>query len=295
MQETAPLTPTARLLQSFVVAGLATVMVLVSAALSSLLYDRLPAYIDVILVVFVFPFVAMIGVLLLDAKVITPLVPNWLRRHDGRAADLPSLIGGAILAAAIAAIYPGMFVGQTYASMLVEGTAMDVTAAEAPPRAGFYRFRDSSLRTDLAGQRARKVPVRTNNITRYETRITYAAPIVSDRWSSSEPVTVWAITDDETPPWQAGTVGPLRGVRLVDERGHRMRAVRSIAEEHGVRLEKGTVLLELSESYESVRSRSSRRTWLVLGPLCLLVFVFVARNASYVLGPRYGNWAQPSD
>lgn len=282
--EDAPLTPAARRLQSLTVGAMATSMVLASAALSSLLFDRLPSYLDVILVVLVFPFASMIAVLIFDVKVLTPLVPNWLRRHDGKMADLPSLIFGAILAAAIASIFPGMFAGQTYAKLVVNGPAFDVTPHEAPRDAGFYRFRDSSLRADLSGSLARTVVVADGNFAEKETRVTYAAPIVADRWSVSEPVTIWAITDDEIPPWETGTLGPLQGLRLADERGHRTEAVRSIAAEHGLELDSKLVLLRLSDSYEEVRQKSGRRTWMMLGPLCILVFVFVSRNAWQVLG-----------
>lgn len=290
--EDAPLTPAARLLQSLTVGALASSMVLVSAALSSLLFDRLPSYLDVILVVFVFPFTSMIAVLMFDVKVLTPLVPNWLRRHDGHVADLPSLIGGAVLAGAIAAIFPGMFAGLTYAKLVVNGPAFDVTPHEASRDAGFYRFRDSSLRAELSGSLARTVVVADGNFAEKETRVTYAAPIVANRWSASEPVAIWAITDDEIPPWETDTVGLLRGVHLSDERGHRTDAVRSIAQEHGLDLGDTLVLLRLSDSYEVVRKTASRKTWMMLVPLCLLVFVFVSRNAWQVLGPEYGQWGK---
>ena len=251
-------------------------MVLGGAAASGITFDGLPMFLDVLLVMFVFPFVLLIGALLVDAKLITPCWPGWLKRRDGHEADTPGLLVGAVLAASIAAIYPGMFPARTYANLARWGPAYDVQPETAPRGAGYYSFRNSTLRVDLGGSRSRRVVRNHNDHTTYETVTNHAAPIVGSRWSAGDEVVAWAVSEGDVAPWREDTPTLLQGVHVSDERNHALRAVEMVAEEHGLTIARKPIMIELGESYDELLSRSRWRTWIVLAPLSLLVFAAVA-------------------
>ena len=245
----------------------------------------LPPYLDVIFVVFVLPFLLLIGILLFDAKVITPRFPSWLRKDNGREANLPAILMGALLAASIAAIYPGMYPARTYANFVLGGAAFDVEPEAARRSAACYGFRDASLRTDLAGRRTREVVLSDGNITRMELRVTHAAPIVGTGWTSREPVVAWAVGEQGLAPWLHGPPSILEGVRLSDVRSHALRAVERTAEKHGLELASKPILIEFGESYDTLLQESRRQVWIVLAPLCLLVFAGSGMKTWSVLRP----------
>ncbi len=280
-----PLSPSSRGLQAVVIGGLAAAMVIGAAALSGAVFDGLPKYVDVVLVLFVIPFVMLVATLVFYAKVLTPLWPGLLRKSDGHEADLPGLIVGAVLAASIAGIYPGMFPGRTYANLMVRGAEVDVLPQEADTGAAYYRFRDSELRPELSGSRFHTVIRRTNEVTRRIRQWTHAAAIVPSRWAPGDPVIAWAVTDGELPPRWGEMPRLLQGARPFDARDHALRAVRSIAAEHQVDVPRRPILVELGESYDDLLRRSRRRTWMALAPMSLLVFALVGARTWTVLAP----------
>ena len=285
MSETTPQSTRARAIQATVVATMAAVLVVTAAALSGSLFDRLPPYLDVVLVVFVFPIFVLVGIFFFDAKLITPRYPSWLRKSDGREADLPSLLVGPLLAASIAAIYPGMFPARDYANLILRGAAFDVEPERAPGNAAYYRFRDATLRADLAGSRSRTVIVRQPGNTGRKRRVTHVAPIVGRSWRPSEPVVAWAISEEQRPLWWLGPVSELAGLRLPDERNHALRAVETVALERRLELGPEPILIDLGESYSTLLERSRRRTFMVLAPLSIVVFVGVGWRTWAILDP----------
>ncbi len=260
-------------------------MVLGGAAVSGAMFDGLPMFLDVVLVMLVFPFVLLILALLVDAKIITPRWPGWLRKSDGREADSPALLMAAVLAASIAAIYPGMFPARTYANLTLWGPALEVAPENAPSSAAYYRFIGATLRADLGGARSRKVYRSTGNNTEFEIVVTHAAPIVGRSWTAGDEVVAWALSEEELPPWREGSPDVLQGTRLSDERDHALRAVQLVAEKRDLRLASDPIMIELGDDYEVQLRRSRNRTWLVLAPLCLLVFAGVAAKTWSTLRP----------
>lgn len=275
-----------RALQSTVVGLLSVALVQTSAFLSGATFDRLPAFLDVVLVMFGYPIVTMIGVLLVYAKILTPLWPRLLHRPDGHEADLPSLLMLAFLGAAVTGIYPGMFPYRTHLQLVFDGAALDVPpTASAPTEAGYYRFRDARLVRENGGALKRKVVVRDAGISRTVLVETHVAPIVDPEWTREEPVLFWATAEGDLAPW-AREIPPLRGLREPDIRGHALRAVTATAERRSLVLAEEPILVVLGAPWTVELERTRVRSLAVLVPAGLLVFVVAWRQTWRALAPR---------